>query len=96
MDLFMKKVLLRVFRNLNYPFYQAAAGEEEFLDEEYGVIWEETEDLGIKFTVQDRIEIFRTMESVFYLHHEGIEYFYCRNYDEYWEELISILDSNDR
>jgi hypothetical protein len=90
----MKKVTLRIRRTVRYPFYQAVtdASEEEFVDEDFKVVWEEAEELGLQFSAEDRVEILRVMTCVIHFHQDGVDYFFCDDPDEYWEELSAILD----
>ncbi|MBP1933504.1 hypothetical protein [Ammoniphilus resinae] len=94
----MKKMTLNIIRTIRYPFYQAVseASEEEFMDDEYKSVWEEAEQVGMKFSIGDRVEIFRTMECLTHFHHNGVDYFYCQDADDYWEELSMILDKKEK
>ncbi|HJV44771.1 MAG TPA: hypothetical protein VJ824_03495 [Bacillota bacterium] len=90
----MKKVTLKIKQTVRYPFYQAMmdVSEEEFLDDEYKIVWEEAEEIGLVFSAADRIEIFKVMDCVLHFHHDGIDYFFCYDPDKYWDELSVILD----
>jgi ATP-dependent helicase/DNAse subunit B len=89
-----KKMNLKIIRTVKYPFYQAALDvvEEEFLDNEYKIVWDEADAIGISVSAEERVEIFQMMNCIIHLHQDGVDYFYCRDLDEYWEDLSSILD----
>jgi len=93
----MKKAILQIVRPVRYPFYQVMveAQEEQFVDEEYRIVWEEAEQLGMTFSIEDRLEIFKMLDCVIHLQFDGIDYFYCTDSDAYWEELSIILDKKE-
>ena len=93
----MKKAILQIVRAVRYPFYQVMveAQEEQFIDEEYRIVWEEAEELGMEFNVEDRLEILKMLDCVTHLYMDGIDYFYCHDQDVYWEELSIILDKKE-
>lgn len=93
----MKKAILQIVRTVRYPFYQVMveAQEEQFMDEEYRIVWEEAEQLGMTFTIEDRLEILKMLDCVNHLNIDGIDYFYCKDPDAYWEELSIILDKKE-
>lgn len=93
----MKKAILKIVRTVRYPFFHAMvdAHEEQFLDEEYQIVWDEAQDAGMQFTPEDRVELLKILTCVTHLHVEGVDYFYCHDVDAYWEELSIVLDKKE-
>ncbi|WP_134698921.1 hypothetical protein [Ammoniphilus sp. YIM 78166] len=94
----MKKTTLKIVRTVRYPFYHARLeeNEEQFLDEEYRMVWDEAENQQMEFTLEDRIEILKLLTCVRCIHWEGVDYFYCVDVDAYWEELAILLDAKGK
>ncbi len=93
----MKKAILKIVRTVRTPFYQAMvdAHEEQFLDEEYQIVWNEAQEAGLNFTPDDRVELLKVLSCITHLHVDGVDYFYCDNADVYWEELSIMLDKKE-
>lgn len=93
----MKKAILQIVRTVRYPFYQVMveAQEEQFVDDEYRIVWDEAEELGMTFSIDDRLGILKMLDCVKHLHVDGTDYFYCTDSDVYWEELSILLDKKE-
>ncbi|RXT13860.1 hypothetical protein [Ammoniphilus sp. CFH 90114] len=94
----MKKATLKIVRTVRYPFYHAMveAREEQFLDDEFKIVWDEAESQNMNFTLEDRVELLKMLTCIKHLYHDGVDYFYCLDLDAYWEELSILIDAKGK
>lgn len=90
----MKKIVLRIQKYVQAPFYQANVAEsmEKFYHEEYASVWHEAQEMGLNVDVAQRVEMLKEADSVTHISWNGTDYFYNNDFDAYWEEMAQLIE----